>query len=242
MSTTLTLPSRYWRLVDTAAGPVGYVYEDVVLEAARTALLIVDVYGAGYGDGPIAPELTGLYEPDPVLAEIVRTKIPPVKAAARRAGLATVYLTNALRPGLDEGNVWRNLSLRVTGVDVLTQWVAPTPILEFADIVAPDEDDVLIEKQHYSGFFETNLDGALRSRDIVNLVMVGFDSRICLGTTAYDAMFRNFNVIVLRDSTRTLEFPETIEGEWANFIAIRSIETQVGYTSTSEEFIAACDA
>jgi ureidoacrylate peracid hydrolase len=238
----ITLPSRFWRIVDTPAGPAGYGEEDVVLEAGRTALLLVDVYGAGYDDGPVPPELTGIYAPDPEVGRIIREKIPPVKAAARRAGLPTIYLTNALRPGLDDGNVWRNMSLRATGVDVLEEWKPPTPILDFSSVVAPDDQDVVIEKQLYSGFFETGLDSALRNRDIRTLVVVGFDSRMCLGATVTDAMFRNYRVVVLRDCTRTFEFPETAEGQWANFMAIRYFESQVGHTSTADQFIAACPA
>lgn len=240
--TEITLPSRFWRIVETPDGPAGYGEEDVVLERGRTALLIVDVYGAGYDDGPVPPELTGIYTPDPEVGRIIRELIPPVKAAARRAGMPTIYLTNALRPGLDEGNVWRTMSLRATGVDVLRDWQAPTPILGFSSAVAPDEHDVVIEKQLYSGFFETGLDSALRNRDIRNLVVVGFDSRLCLGSTVTDAMFRNYRVVVLRDCTRTFEFPETAEGEWANFMAIRYFESQIGHTSTAEQFIAACPA
>lgn len=238
----ITLPSRFWRIVETPDGPAGYGEEDVELDIQRTALLVVDAYGAGYDDGPVPPELTGIYAPDPEIGRIIRELIPPVKAAARRAGMSTIYLTNALRPGLDDGNVWRNMSLRATGVDVLEAWRAPTPILEFSRVVAPDEDDVLIEKQLYSGFFETNLDSTLRNRDIQNLVVVGFDSRLCLGTTVTDAMFRNYRVVVLRDCTRTFEFPETAEGEWANFMAIRYFESQVGHTSTAQQFIDACPA
>ena len=52
-------------------------------------------------------------------------------------------------------------------------------------------------------------------------------------------MYRNFRVVVLRDCVRTMEFPETEAENWANFMAIRHIETAIGYTSTSSEFIAA---
>ncbi len=122
---------------------------------------------------------------------------------------------------------------------MLKEWIAPTPIPEFSDVVALDDQDVVIEKQLYSGFFETNLDSTLRNRGVTDLILVGFDSRMCLGATATDAMFRNYRVTVLRDCTWTFEFPETEEGGWANFMAIRYFETQVGHTSTSDEFIAA---
>jgi ureidoacrylate peracid hydrolase len=133
------------------------------------------------------------------------------------------------------------MSLRTCDVDVLDAWREPNAILAHSKIIAPDDEDVVIQKQMYSGFFETSLDSTLRSRNIQNIVMVGFDSRICLGSTAVDALYRNYRVIVLRDCVRTFEFPETRDGEWANFMAIRQIETNIGYTATSAEFLAACE-
>ena len=109
-------------------------------------------------------------------------------------------------------------------------------------MVAPEEGEYLIEKQLYSGFFETQLDSLLRSLDARNLVCVGFDSRICLATTVLDAMYRNYRVIVLRDGIGTMEERETEPERWANFMATRFIETNVGYTATSHDWITACES
>lgn len=237
--TALRLSGRYYRLKPTIAAPLGHAEEELELGLDDTALLIVDVYGAGFDDEP-ADGLDGIYLVDPETKDMVRNRIRPVKDAARAIGLPTVYLTNYLSPGIDEGNEWRNMSLRVTGVDVLRDWQAPTPILEHSKVIAPDDDDVLIRKQYYSGFHETELDSALRNRGVRNLVVVGFDSRVCLGTTVVDALYRNYRVVVLRDCVSTFEWPETREGGWANFVAIRHIECNVGYTSTAEDFRAAC--
>ncbi|WP_432970617.1 isochorismatase family cysteine hydrolase [Dactylosporangium sp. CA-233914] len=236
----LTLTGRYYRLYPNFETPLGYATETLELPLDRTALLLVDVYGAGYDDEDDG-SLTGVYKPDPVIRTMIRERIRPAKDAARRIGIPTVYTTNHLSPGLDEGNEWRNMSMRTCDVDALQAWREPTPILEHSKVIAPDDQDVVVRKQMYSGFFETNLDSVLRNRGVRNLVVVGFDSRICLGNTVTEALYRNYRVIVLRDCVRTFEFPETREGEWANFIAIRHIETNIGYTSTAEEFIQACD-
>ena len=114
-------------------------------------------------------------------------------------------------------------------------------MLTFSRVIAPHADDYVIRKQLYSGFFETHLDSLLRSLNARNLVTVGFDSRICLGTTVVDAMYRNYRVVVLRDCTATTEYVETQAGGWANWMAIRFIETSVGYTSTSAEWVQACE-
>jgi hypothetical protein len=34
-----------------------------------------------------------------------------------------------------------------------------------------------------------------------------------------------------------MEFPETEAENWANFMAIRHIETTIGYTATSDDFV-----
>jgi ureidoacrylate peracid hydrolase len=54
-------------------------------------------------------------------------------------------------------------------------------------------------------------------------------------------MYRSYRVVVLRDCIATGEYVETQEGGWANFIALRFIETGVGYTATAEEWVNACD-
>lgn len=239
----LRFSGRYYRLYPPAS-PLGEVEEDLTLAIDNTVFLLVDVYGKRYDDDFEPPaDLPSIYQApinDPV-KDIVRNKIVPAKAAAKRAGLRVVYVSNYLSPGLSEGNEWRNMSVRTCGVDVLEAWVPPTPILEHADIIAPQPGEPLVLKQHYSGFFETNLDSVLRGYGAKNLVAVGFDSRICLGTTATDAMYRDYRVIVLRDAIRTGEYPETAAGGWANFMAVRFIESNVGYTSTVDAFIAACD-
>ncbi len=87
----------------------------------------------------------------------------------------------------------------------------------------------------------------LRGFDARNLVVVGFDSRICLATTVIDAMYRNYRVIALRDCIGTAaeatgSDSAEAERQRADEEAIRFIEVNVGYTSTSAQWIAACAA
>ncbi len=236
----MKLPVRYYKFYPTRNAPIGYAYDSLDLSAADTALLIVDVYGKGFEKGERnESKLPEIYINDEVIESIARELIPNVKRAAKKAKLKVVYLTNYLSPALNEGNEWRNMSIRTLNVDVLEAWSEPNEVLGHSKILAPEEGEVLIKKQMYSGFFETELDSVLRNSGIKNLVMVGFDSSICLKYTAVDAMVRNYRLVVLRDCIRTSEYPETEAGGWANFMAVRHIETVLGYTSTSEEFISA---
>ncbi|MGW3955489.1 isochorismatase family cysteine hydrolase [Streptomyces sp. NPDC004752] len=237
---TLTLPGRYYRMYPSFENPLGHAEEQLELDPDRTGFLIVDAYGRGFDDETGDTGLAGIYAADPVVREIVREHIVPAREAARRIGLPVVYLTNHLSPGLAESTEWRNLSMRTCDVDVLEAWQEPNDILAFSKVIAPGPGEPLIRKQMYSGFYETTLDSTLRARDIKDLVVVGFDSRICLGNTVTEAMYRGYRVVVLRDCVRTFEYPETRQGELANLLAIRYIESNVGYTSTSAEFAAAC--
>jgi len=234
---TLNLTGRFYRQSATERSEA---VEDVSIEPSEAAFVLIDVYGRGYDDTP-PPEVLWFYETNPVWREIVRNRIVPARQAARLAGLPVIYVTNALSDGMNERSQWRNMGIRTTGIDVLECWPEPNDILAFSNIIAPQPRDLVIRKQMYSGFFETTLDSTLRSQGVRDLVVVGFDSRICLANTVTDAMYRGYRVIVLRDCIQTTEEPETADSGLCNFLAIRYIETNVGYTATSADFIAACD-
>ena len=235
----MKLPVRYYKNFPKG-NPIGHFNEIIELDPENTALLIIDVYGKGFRENERdESKLPSLYLPDEDTEMIVKDLIPRVKKAAKSIDLKVIYLTNYLSPAMGPENEWRKMSIRTHGVDVLEAWTIPNEILIHSDVIAPSLGDTLIEKQMYSGFFETELESALRNANIKNLVVVGFDANICLKYTLVDALYRNFQIIVLRDCIRTMEFPETVEGGWANFMTVRHIETAIGYTSTSQEFIGA---
>jgi len=223
--------------------PRGHLEELLELGLDDTVFLIVDVYGLGYDEDGTYGDVADIYKSMvDENRDIVVNFIKPAKETAKSIGLPVVYLTNYLAPSTTEHNEWRNMSIRTMGVDVLEAWKEPSDALKHSDIIAPQDDDYLIKKQHYSGFFETHLESLLKELGARNLVVVGFDSRICLGTTVIDALYRNYRVIVLRDAVNTVEYVETKEQRLANWMAIRFIESCVGYTSTAVEFIRACQA
>ena len=237
---SIKLDCRYYRHYPTAQ-PKGYAEEELLLELDNTVFLVVDVYGLGFDEDGKMGDVDEFYK-EYVEADrdIVINHIKPAKVAAKKMGLPVVYLTNYLAPSTTENNEWRNMSIRTCGLDVLEVWQEPNDVLAFSQIIAPEEGDYLIKKQHYSGFFETHLESLLKELGARNLVTVGFDSMICLHATVLDALYRNYRVIVLRDCVGTLEHVETKKEGWANWLAIRFIESNVGYTSTTHDFIQAC--
>ncbi|MDA0746284.1 MAG: cysteine hydrolase [bacterium] len=240
MSDSIRFSGRYYRQYPPDAHK-GYASEELEFKLEETAFLMVDVYGKGYDDDCDLGDAPELYR-----AAVQRNKdivvdhIRPAKDAARAVGLPVIYLNNYLAPSTNEHTEWRNMSIRTCGIDVLEAWQEPNDVLSFSKVIAPEEGDHFIQKQMYSGFFETHLDSLLRSLSVRNLVVVGFDLRICLGTTVTDAMYRNYRVAVLRDCCSTTEYPETEAEQWATWLGVRFVEANVGYTSTSEAFVLAC--
>jgi ureidoacrylate peracid hydrolase len=241
-SRTITLPARYYRMYPPEK-PLGYASEDLELDLNETVFLLVDVYGKGFDPEQDLGGAPAFYKKNVEQnRDIVVNHIKPAKVAAKGIGMPCVYLTNYLAPSTTANNEWRNMSIRTLGIDALEAWQEPNEILVHSKVIAPEPGEPVIKKQLYSGFYETHLESYLRELRTRNIVAVGFDSRICLGTTVIDAMYRNFRVIVLRDCISTGEYPETENEGWANWMAVRFIESNVGYTATSAEFIRACEA
>jgi len=124
-----------------------------------------------------------------------------VLSAARSAGIPVIYtkmefkrdLSNlggpdsptASRIGLGEG-------------DFLIEGTWNTDIVSE---LAPRPGDLIVSKQRYSGFYETDLDDLLRARGIKSLVFVGWTTSVCVESTLRDASFRDYACVVLADCT-----------------------------------------
>jgi nicotinamidase-related amidase len=61
------------------------------------------------------------------------------------------------------------------------------------------EDDIIMEKNKDSGFYETELDEVLKEKGIDTVIITGMQTQICVQTTAADAFFRGYNVWIPED-------------------------------------------
>ncbi len=220
-------------------GDFGYREEKQELDFNRTVFFLVDVYGKGYDDEyvePLRPSMLtkkGFYRE----RDIIRNKIVPALNKVREAGLTVIYVTN-YDPGIKtEDSEFGKLIKRSYCIDIAKELEPGTEAIEFSEIIKPRKGEYLIKKQMYSGFYNTCLDSLLRNLEIKNLITVGFDTNICLRGTVEDAFYRNYRVILLRDCTLGCEFPETEDEMLFTELGIKFIECNIGYSTTSEEFI-----
>jgi nicotinamidase-related amidase len=100
-----------------------------------------------------------------------------------------VYLTDSHLPDDDEFDKWPPHAIRGT-------WGA-----EIVEELTPREDELVVPKRRYSGFFGTELDLILRERGIETVIITGVLTDICVMYTSADASARGYDVIVATDGT-----------------------------------------
>lgn len=207
----------------------GHAYADLEVELERTAFLIVDS-DCGTGN------------------EYVERGIAPALAAARGVGMRVVYIHNDFSLADEPGSIKRELHGTRWG-DAQAAHRPPPSRQPLKPNYSPSIQPLLHEpdfpKREWSGFHDTQVDYHLRCYDIKNLIATGFSQRACLYQTLAGAVEHNYRVVLLRDCTFSVEYPDTVdpnlpEGGWLRKIMFRNFEHIIGYTSTSAEFAAAC--
>lgn len=71
---------------------------------------------------------------------------------------------------------------------------------EVIDELKPQNDDIVIEKTTYSGFYNTRLDETLKILGIKSLRLTGCVTHICILFTASDAVLRDYRVRIVEDA------------------------------------------
>ncbi len=67
---------------------------------------------------------------------------------------------------------------------------------QVVDELKPLDNDLVVNKRRYSGFFQTDLDLLLRENKVKTVIVVGLVTNICVRSTVHDAFFLGYNVIV----------------------------------------------
>ena len=217
------------------------------LSLTTSAVLVVDMQNDFGAEG-------GMFARAGIDISMIQRAVGPtarVLAAARRRGIPIVYLKMAFKPDLSDAgppdgpNHMRHLRMGVgtlvnapDGADsrILIRDTWNTDILPE---LAPMAGDVVIYKHRFSGFFETELDTALKSRGIRQLIVTGCTTSICVEATIRDAMFRDYSCVLLSDCTGE---PIGYDMSRSNHDAsLLSVEVLFGWVSSSDRFIDALE-
>lgn len=105
-----------------------------------------------------------------------------------------------------------------------------TPGIEILDELEPDDDDYVIVKRRYSGFYLTDLEILLRGLKKRSLIITGAATNVCVYATTLDTQQRDMNAIVLSDCVAgtSVELHEAF---------LKNIDYVIGDVVTSDELM-----
>lgn len=249
-------------------GPEGMQTKVLEKPLSQVGLVSVHCWNLGEENGPYP--LDGNFRCPGVAADwvpeahgIIRDRIRPVLDAVRKVGMEVFHLaqpTSASRypqyeaiaadPELQEpagpevAGCVRPRSHQEKWADQYGPefpgpvWVTHRDIFDIAAAVKPlDSEAVVVNGRQ--------LNGLCRRMDIDMLIYVGFMADLCLVNIsgAFREMSKRFGYrcAVLRDCTTAYEYEDTWEGRWMTRAAIRQVETDGGYSATSDDMIAALE-
>ena len=166
------------------------VHEEVRIDPARTALIVVDMQNDFVKEGGT------LVVPD---AEATIPKIMSLLDLARGSGMKVVFTQDTHDEGDPEWEIWpEHVREGSWG------W-------EIVDELRPLEGELVIRKVRYDAFYGTHLDHYLRLWDVDTLIICGTVANICVHYTAASAALRWFEVVIPKDATSALD-PFDLEG------------------------------
>jgi nicotinamidase-related amidase len=158
--------------------------ERVALEAATTALVVVDMQHDFVSDGG-SLQVPDAHATVPVIADLVRR--------FRVASSPIVFTQDTHRDGDPEFAIWPVHALEGTH-----GW-------EIVDELHPLPEDTVLRKPRYDAFYGTPLDHLLRQWGIRTLVVCGTVANICVHYTASSAALRWYDVVIPRDAVSALD-------------------------------------
>ena len=150
----------------------------------KPALILVDLVRAYFDEE--SPLYAGVEE---ALASAIR-----LRDAAREAGILVIY-TNVVyqKDGADGGVFFRK-------VPALSAFTVGNPLGEWAEGLAPTDDELVISKQYASAFFGTSLAATLTATGVDTLIISGVSTSGCIRATCIDTISNGFIPIVVADA------------------------------------------
>ena len=181
------------------------------IDWSRTGLMIIDLQN--YSSNPecgIAEMISNQY------ADVADHYIPSIRQAVAN----TQSLIAAFRQAQREVIYTRHGALLPDGRDMILRrqrrdtdavhqterpalWSKGSFEHDILQVLQPQQDELVIDKNASSPFNGTGIDQLLRNLNLDTLVMVGMATDMCVETTARDAADRGYNVVVVEDATAT---------------------------------------
>ena len=218
--------------------------EPIAIDAAQTAVIVCDMQNDFGSEG-------GMFQRAGMDISMIQAAVAPtakVLTSARKEGIKIIYLKMAFKPDLsdvgptDSAFTVRRMKKWKFGTKVKSPNGAESRILirdtwntDILSELTPKAEDIVLYKNRFSGFYQTELDSILKRLGVKFLIFTGCTTSVCVESTIRDAMFRDYIPVLLADCT----------GEPVGYGLPRSnheaslllIQTLFGWVSNSNDFI-----
>ena len=172
---------------------------------------------------------------------LLRSSIEPCQdllETARQVGMFIIHTREGHRPDLADLQPAKkergNPTMKIGDVGPMGRiLVRGEPGHDLIPELSPVEGEPVVDKPGKGAFYETDLLGILRNRDIKSLIVCGVTTEVCVHTTVREANDRGFNALVPADCTASY-FPEFKR------VALEMIKAQggiFGWVSDSDRVI-----
>jgi nicotinamidase-related amidase len=173
---------------------------DELVDPRHTALVVVDMQRdfctPGGAFDRLGVDISMYPAMVPRLARLIE--------GARAAGVRVVYVLMTTLPGrLIESPAQirfnRRLHLAANGGEPLDYTTDGSVGQQVIPELPVEDGDMIVKKYRSSGFWGTNLDMLLRSNAVQTVIVTGCTTEGCVESTARDAMFNDYYVVVPED-------------------------------------------
>ncbi len=209
----LTLENTKVKTAEWMEQIIPYNFRDVSPNIKDSALLVIDMQEFFLTPGKPVFTPSGLN---------IIPKIKKIQSGFRNMSRPIIYLTQGHKSvESDRG--------------ILAKWWSSTllesnPEARVHTELSPLDNEKIIVKRRYSGFYQTDLELTLRCLNVKELVITGIMSNICCESTARDGFFRDFGIFFVADATASIN-------EELHLSTLRNIALGFGKVLTTEEVL-----
>jgi ureidoacrylate peracid hydrolase len=212
--------------------------QSIVVDLARTALLVVDMQNAFAHQGGYF-DLVGL---DITSIQSIIEPCWKIIDGARARGIRIIYLQMGCSQDLsDKGSPNAPSSIKSRILSMMKEhpewkdkfYIYGTWGAEIIEELKPREGDIVVKKQKHDGFIGTNLDIILRTLGAKYLFFVGAATNICVESTLRHAFSLDYFPILVSDAVSQMGSPITQEA------TILNVQSTFGWVANAEDLLRA---
>lgn len=195
----------------------------------KTAVLVIDMQNDFIMPGA------------PIFVNMGLCMVPALKTflqECRQNGIQIIYTKDVLRSdGKDMGKTGEFCE----GIKKQVALVDGTQGAEIYKDIAPQDGDIVLKKNRYSAFYETQLDSILRTMRIDTLAITGVCTDCCCFSTARDAGQMCYDVAFISNLTGNTGYDDIGFGKINDIDLHNYMLTMIGHTTAhvmnSQEFL-----